>query len=353
MIIYMKNCLWLTIILISIIYVSCERNSIIDVDYVRAEKPNNVVSVDIDTTFMCEFPEISDALDIQVIRDSIIIVHDKVSDANIFHFKAYSLDSFNFLGEFITNGRSSGEMISPHIAKMLPSENDLYISQTSIGKSYAVDVQKSIYSGNTFISEEYDLLPTTVDWLPLGDSLQLMLQYEQNEFVYQISGNTGESLHTYNLFDGIDASRYATYLSQYMIYNRNLDKVAISMIFFPQIAIIDLDGGRHISTAVDKSYKNWQSVLYDRLDMETIQYYTGITVSDEQIFAAYRKSQLGMLYESGNGSAIHVFDWDGKFKNDIRVKENIGQMAFDYRTKYLYCIEKSKGNIIRYDLKGL
>ena len=87
MIIYMKNCLWLTIILISIIYVSCERNSIIDVDYVRAEKPNNVVSVDIDTTFMCEFPEISDALDIQVIRDSIIIVHDKVSDANIFHFK--------------------------------------------------------------------------------------------------------------------------------------------------------------------------------------------------------------------------------------------------------------------------
>ena len=53
------------------------------------------------------------------------------------------------------------------------------------------------------------------------------------------------------------------------------------------------------------------------------------------------------------GTEIHVFDWTGRFVLNIIVAENIAEITFDEKNKYLYGIDSSNGDIVRYDLKAL
>lgn len=335
-----------------VLLVSCGRVSIINIDEVNLVKPDKVVTLDVDTNWVFDVPQIVNPNNLQIVQDSILIVQDQVSNSDIFHFKAFGLNPFKYVGSIIPNGRAEGEMISPHIAKMLPSEDYLYLSQNSSGDAFAVDVNTSLMIRNTHFIDEFDLLPSIVDWLPLDDSKAFALLYENNEFVCHVVDKEGETLRTFELFKSINASLHSTYLSQYMIYNRYLNKVAVPMIFFPQITILDIENEDYFSIAVDKEYRNWEAVISRRLDMNTIQYYTGLSASPDYLFAVYRKVPLGMLSKS-LGSSVHVFNWDGSLKYDIRVKENISQIAYDDFNNYLYCIDKVEGRIVRYNLETL
>lgn len=332
---------------------SCTRASIIDSGKVRFEKPDRVVSVDADTTLSGDFHEVLNCLNIQIINDSILIVQDQVNETNTTHFKAYSTNSFDFMGAFIHNGRGSGEMISPRIVKVASSEENLYLGINSSPQAYCLDLEKTLYTKDVVMVDEHVLPVNAVDWTPLRDSARFTMNYENNEFVFNTIDNHGRITGKFNLLRGIDADRNATFLSLFLISGYNSGKVAIPMFFSPVICFLDTDSGEMNTVAVDKDYRKWQSVINHGLDMNTVQYYTGATASEKYVFAAYRKLPLGRLHEVGNGSSIHAFDWAGNFKYEIKVKENIEQMTFDSMTKHLYCIEKSEGKIIRYDMNGL
>ena len=62
---------------------------------------------------------------------------------------------------------------------------------------------------------------------------------------------------------------------------------------------------------------------------------------------------MGRLDEPGPGSSIHILDWNGDFLYDVRVDENIGDIAFDERTQRLYCIDRLGGGVVVYDLDAL
>ena len=130
-------------------------------------------------------------------------------------------------------------------------------------------------------------------------------------------------------------------------------QVAMVMCFFPQLSIYNVNDGTSMAIAVNKDFRDWKSIMARRLSPSTTQYYSSITTSSDYIYAVYRDIPIGRLCESGIGSSIHVFDWDGNFKYDIKVKESIGQMTYDEKNSCLYCIELSEGRIIRYDMTSL
>lgn len=144
-----------------------------------------------------------------------------------------------------------------------------------------------------------------------------------------------------------------THLSSILVNNKSGGKVAEAMVLFPQINIIDTVSGQVHSIAVDKNYRKWKSVLDRMIDMSTIEYYVGATSTSDYIFAVYKCHPIGMLNDDTNGSSIHVFDWDGNFLYEIKVPESIGNITFDCRTKFLYCVAKPENRIVRYDLSGL
>ena len=333
---------------------SCNHQGIIDDAPVEVCNPEKVVSVDIDTTLHCTFPELLNAFRAQIVKDSILVFQEYTSVNNPYHFKAYSTNNFKYLGEFIRNGRGPGEMLRPHIVRCCSSEEYLSMSMNSSEKAYSVDVEKTLESGNPAIVRSFDLPSSTVDWLPLTGDRQFTLQSEERHFTIKVLDENGKTLNTFNFSHDISDENYLTYLSSILTRNGKSGKVAEVMIFFPQINIFDTDNGTVRSFAVSRAYRNWKSVISRQINLETTtQYYVNAASGTDYIFAAYKGIPLEQIIKGGSGTSIHVFDWDGNFKYDIKVREDIDCMTFDGRTKKLYCIEKQEGKIIRYDLSGL
>ena len=334
---------------------SCNHQGIIDDAPVEVCKPEKVVSVDIDTTLHCTFPEVLNAFMIQIVKDSILVFQEqRTSVNNPYHFKAYSTNNFKYLGEFIRNGRGPGEVLSPYFVRSNSSEEYLSMSMDSSEKTYSVDVEKTLESGNPAIVRSFDLPSGTIGCLPLTGDRLFTLQSEERHFTIKVLDGNGKTLNTFNFSHDISDENYLTYLSSILTRNGKSGKVAEIMIFFPQINIFDTDNGAVRSFAVSRAYRNWKSVISRQINLETTtQYYADAATGTDYIFAAYKDVPLEQIIKGGGGTSIHVFDWDGNFKYDIKVREDINYMTFDGRTKKLYCIEKQEGKIIRYDLSGL
>ena len=333
---------------------SCNHQGIIDDAPVEVCKPEKVVSVDIDTTLHCTFPELLNAFRVQIVKDSILVFQEYTSVNNPYHFKAYSTNNFEYLGEFIRNGRGPGEVLSPHFVRSNSSEEYLNMSMDSSEKAYSVDVEKTLESGNPAIVRSFDLPSGTIGCLPLTGGRQFTLQSEEGHLTIKVLDENGKTLNTFNYSHDISGENYATYLSSIMIKTEYGNDVAEIMLLFPQINIFDTDNGTVRSLAVNRVYRNWKSVISRQINLETTtQYYADAATGTDYIFAAYKDVPLEQIIKGGSGTSIHVFDWDGNFKYDIKVREDINYMTFDGRTKKLYCIEKQEGKIIRYDLSGL
>ena len=347
------NCLKKVVLLVSAaVVVSCHDRGIVDGAAVRLVSPEKVVSVAPDTAFRCAFPEVLNCSGIQIVSDTVIVFRDQVSEGSPYCFKAYSTLSFNYLGGFIRNGRGPGEMIDPRIVRCASTEKSLILKASQTGQAYAVDVMESIRSGKAAITRNYTLPAGNMAWLPLPGQGQLQLQQENGESVFYAVRENGEttSFHPYRHIIG---DNYVTYLSSLLANDGRTGKVAEAMLLFPQINIIDTESGQIRTVAVDRSYRQWERVLGRQFDMNTVEYYAGISPAPEYIIASYKGLPLGRLNEEGAGTSVHVFDWDGNFICNVKVAENIGDLAYDNRTGYLYCIDNIYGRILRYDLSGV
>ena len=108
-----------------------------------------------------------------------------------------------------------------------------------------------------------------------------------------------------------------------------------------------------MSIIVDRDSYRWKEFLNQNMSMNTTQYYVSASSCNDYIFAVYKKQPLDKIMTSKTQSYIHIFDWNGNFIYNVKVEENIGNVAFDDYGNYLYCIENSDGRIIRYDFNGL
>lgn len=340
-------------VMTAVMVVSCSEDGIMLDTPVRLVSPDKVVSLRSDTTFQGIFPEVLQCSCIQIVNDSVIVLQDQASETNPYHFKAYSSDSFGYLGPLISRGRGPGEMISPYIAGNDPKGKYLCLHDNAVGKAYIIDVQQSLESRKASVVHSIDLPPGIADWLPLPGSKQFALKQEKGEFVFQALGSDGDIFCTFHPYRDIDGERCMTHLSSILTNNRVTGKVAEAMVFLPQLNMFDPGTGQMRSVAVDTGYRKWKALLGKMIDKDTREYYAGIDSSPDYIFAAYKGLPLKKIGEPGIGTSIHVFDWDGNFIYDIKVAEDIGDMAFDSRTKSLYCVDVPDCRIVCYRLDAL
>ena len=337
--------------LTTVLAASCSRAGIVHNVPVKFVRPAITVSQVRDTAFNCSFPEVLRGYNIKIVDDTVLVIADQIADPSQYCFKAYSINTFNYLGSFIRKGRGPGEMIDPRLTGGYSQAS--CIGLYDVGKAYMVDVEESLKSGRTSITRTYDLPSEILDWMPMPDERQFTMLTENNEFVYQSITNDGTTSQTFNLYKQADGDQHVTHLSSLLTNNGNTAKVAEFMLLFPQFNIMDTESGQVLTFAVDKAYRKWESILYRRITMDNIDYYTGVTSTRDYIFATYKGVPLSKTYNKGQGTSIHIFDWDGNFLYDIDVAENIDKLAFDRRTGYLYCHERSEDRIIRYDLNRI
>lgn len=341
----------LTIPLFSGVLLSCEHNSsLIKEGRIKFVEPEKVMSVDPDTSLSDSFREIPYAYNLQIINDSILIIHSQSHETESNQFIAYDMGDYHRLGSFVKQGRGPGEILEPWIVPSDARQKGLYVRDNASGAAYIIDVMRVLGGDNEDSFQEVDIPDGTVDWAPLNSTNYLLLVNEHNELTIQL---TGTQKHTFHPYRGLNADRYIPKFSSILTGNEAQGKLAYAMLCFPQIAIIDYKSKEIHSSAVDPSYKNWESILKSQFSPESMQYYRTLTSSDKYIIALYDGCSLSDTASPSHIPTIHIFDWEGRFLYELRVRENIGAMSLDSCSSYLYCIDNSSGQIIRYDLSGI
>ena len=344
---------------------SCVSENIVKDAPIRYVKPGKVLDIERDQHFVYDFPQTLACSDVIVANDSVLLLYNYVSSyKNSSFYQAYSLGDYSYLGEFVRQGRGPGELLGPDLSGTYRSEKDdrtkCYILDLMLGQSFCFDLSMSIKERRNIIDKLSDLPPNTLYALPYQDSLQFIMNVENDNFQCHIIDQDAVKSKTFRLYpENISAEKHIAQFGNCICLNQRKNTVSMVMTGIPQVNYLDLEKGTVFSIAVDRNYKDWKQILISATNinqyMESMQYYNDATSALDYIIAVYTHRKIEDIVNRTQGLPvhIHIFDWDGNFLYDLTVNENISRIDFDSKRKHLYGLDINEGKIYRYDLSGI
>ena len=349
---------------IILLFMSCNQESVVKEAPIRYVKPGKTVSVEKDPAFAPDFEQTLTCTDVEIFNDSVMLLYDMIgTNKNICFFKAYSLDDYSYKGEYITYGRGPDELLAPALSGTIRSGKDGtdcgYIYDGMLGKSFCFDINRSIKENETILQELTKLPANTIYAFPYLDSLQFIMNIENDRVLYHILDTQSNAIDTFDMFrDDISAENCISGLANCVEINNDKGMAAMLMLAIPQINFLNLQDGKVKSVAVSKQYKNWKNILYTGNDMNSLmnsmRYYIDAASTRDHILSIYTNNTIGQSINGGGQAPhIHIFDWEGNFLYDLAVKENISRIDYDSQRKHLYGLDVNEGKIYRYDMSGI
>ena len=332
---------------------------------IRYVKPNETLVIEKDPLFVYDFPQTPVCSDVIVANDSVMLLYNyAVSDKNSSFYQAYSLEDYSYIGEFIKHGRGPGELLGPDLSGTYRTGKDgrtkCYILDLMLGQSFCFDLSASIKERRNLINKLSDLPPNTLYALPYHDSLQFIMNVENDNLQCHIIDRNAVKLKTVKLYpENISAERHIAQFGNCVCLNQRQETVSMAMIGIPQVNYLDLEKGTLFSIAVDRKYKDWKQILTSATDMnrymESTQYYNDAASAQDYIFAVYTNRKIEDIMNRTRELPvhIHIFDWRGVFLYDLIINEDISRIDYDSKRKHLYGLNVNEGRIYRYDLSGI
>ncbi len=280
--------------------------------------------------------------------DSVLLLKTANPKA-VFQMHAFSLEDKSDLGEYIAKGRGPRELLSP-IVKGNFEDGEVYLFDLSLCASYDFNLKKSMANGNTELSQLIKLPPRTVDAYPFGDG-HIAFIPEDKSYTCAVMDAAGAIQKRISLFPGVSGDAYFDKLSSACVVNQSSRKLAMAMLMFPQVNILDIDDEKRMTAAVSAEYRNWQKILNSDDDGRQICY-TSITQSPYYFMALYFGTSFENWAEGKVIPHVHVFDWNGHFMYDIIVPENLKTITYNTSTRMLYGADR-EDKIYQYDLLGI
>ena len=333
---------------------SCKPANIIKgvpVKLIKAEKTLNLAC---DSSFRYDFPQSLQMVSLYV-QDSILVVRENIGgNMDGRYFKCYSLENGAYLGEYVLRGRGPGEALSPNIRGSFHDASGrecLYVFDISLGRSYGLDLAKSIEERKTEIFTLTDFPVQSLDAYLYRDTLQFVTITDNDRQQYRIMGLDGKEWKTFDILHDVSADDFLPQLSECIVLNQEEGLAAMLMLGLPQMNILDLNTGEVESYAVSPEYVHWRDII-SRYDMNSMVYYNAAISSGEHIMALYIGESIADSVDM-DCSHLHVYDWSGRFLYDITLSEVIDAISFDEKTEMLYALDRNANRIYRYDLSGL
>ena len=335
------------------LFVSCSHFVLMnDVEFHEVRPKNEIVLIR-DSTFHLEYEGLQSCTDMQILNDTLLVIQNRACEDAPYFFNLWSLRSDQYLGSFARQGRGPGEYISPHISRSPTWERFLYFTDNGTCKAYVIDPQEALSHESDYWPDEIGLSGADVSWLPIQRNKQFVATLADEKMVFNTLDIDGECTCSIDVFRNINYYDNATTMSHMLCATSNSDVVAEVLLFFPYINFIDSRTGQVRSYSTHRDYRKWRAVLNKPINMNSIQYYAGLTSSKDYVFATYWGIPLGSIINNDWSSTIHVFDNLGHFVYAIHTSEKVGHITIDSEAKYLYGIDLTEDKIIRYDLGPL
>ncbi len=343
--------------------VSCMPSNVVNGVPVRFVTPAKVLSLDCDSSFTFDFPEVECLGGLQLVSDSVLFVSDSpYRNEQTYFYKAYSLSDLSYLGGHLAYGRGPGEFLLPELLGHCKSKETVstcdYIADIVQMRSFAYDFSASVSTGKDVVYPVSMLPSGTIYAYPFRDSLQLIVNTDNDRIMINLTDDEGAVLKSKELYPDVGTERNFPQLCFAEAINNDSGVLAMFMLSLPQINFLDIETGEIRTFAVDKAYRNWDSII-NVFDVESVMnspiYYSIAMCTSDHIIASYRSgiTHNGMKNGDACGTHLHIFNWDGDFLYDVSLNETISSPVYDSARKHLYAIDYSHERIYRYDLSGI
>lgn len=286
------------------------------------------------------------------ICDSVMMLKTSNS-ASGFQIHALSLYDFASLGHYLTKGRGAGELITPIIKNDSKDENgdeNIALFDLNSCSMFYFNLSESIKKNKTIVNLYAKLPPGTTDAY-ICDGTIITLMPESDDYVCCIYDNDGNRMKMISLFPEVSGLSFLDKLSSANTVCPDRRKMIMAMCMLPQINILDLDTGEKRSVAVKKGYRNWKNILNADNENQNI-YYTAITQSSDWIITLYHDSTFLDWVRNNTVPHVHIYDWEGRFKYDIKVNEKLKAISYDEFSNILYGVDVDDV-IYKYDFSRL
>lgn len=310
------------------------------------------------------------------VYDSLLFYYPLNASATNF-YDIYNLKNDSLLGKFCNKGGGPDEVIAlttiSHFYKekgdlkaLLYAGNEKKLLEWNISESlkqqktifdrivsyhWDVDDHYAIYNRIFRLNSDtlFTITPTTPLTLDLK-TVSLPL-YEKRSI------KTNRKIHSYSVFldtpDGDDTNLLMPeniFASFYGI-KPDLTKVAQSLMYLPQINIIDINSDIVNGFRVKGSYDF--SVFEDKIN-KVKSNYIDLSVSDDFIYALFLGVNINTPEKRSKTSCmVHVYDWEGNLLHKVDLGYYVDQIVLDDKNDLLYGREYTSEQIYCYNLSDL
>lgn len=223
------------------------------------------------------------------------------------------------LGKYGKTGRAENEYTGGMSFVRQSDTNKLYIKDVNKGCISIIDTDSLLMSDQKISPKVIRTFPRVLNAFISNDS-DLIYEHEvQGSYALASRGINGEADNwDETLYTSTDDA-FSNYHS-YMAFSDKNHKVASAMRFRNQINFFDTNNKDRKSVIVD-----WR----DNEEADRHQYYCSVTANDNNIYALFMNQNAEESYKIAKPMEVHVFDWDGNFKNKYVVDEYIVRVAAD------------------------
>ncbi len=297
--------------------------------------------------------------------DTFLLVFQHHEDKMV---NVYSTRTFQFLGNFLRKGGGPNEVnvfgkTTQHFIENGESKVVIHTYPLFTG---VLNIRKSLEAKQTVFDYQYkyetklgQYLMMNANYAYLLDSNRLLMS-ERRDFAepnadtnrrwkcYDYANDTVTHQIVYENFP-LGSNSFLT--SSDVSFKPDRTKAAMFYRFFDRMSIADLctgevkqfqrDGKPHYAYAADEGRRS--------------VYYEGSSCTNQYIFGLYAgglNAIKSMKMETKPSTLLHIFDWEGNFRYQMDMGEEIRMIAVDERQQYIYAVAASD-SIYRYDLSGL
>lgn len=297
--------------------------------------------------------EIPGAYKLNVV-DTILCVSTTISDA-LFEFCTLSGDSITTVGirgngpNDFTSNRTCGQVVNKN------GEFGLWVIDVNGAKLKRLNISKSLSLNMSIVDEMVAIQPMVTDAFVCSEKLYQITCGEKNQNlkVSDTSEVNAEIFYDEKLYKiDFDSDKL------FMAYNSsasippNGNYLALAMLSFNQINIIDLRDMTKSAVVIGEATKSDNIFSRDSLSPHW-SYYTGITTSDNYIFALYENQIFD--YDKDyvlKPCALHIVNYDGTIKAIVPLDRYIKSISYSQRDNKIYALSEND-EICAYNLANI
>lgn len=275
----------------------------------------------------------------------IFCIDDKLLDVNAKNknavFTVYDTHGM-CVGSFGKTGRARNEFTGGAVVTQQFENGTLWINDVNKATLAKVNLKASLDSSTCVVDKEMVTAGRVVNAFYVNDSTILYEQETMDNYrIYVYNTLQGKAIEQYDLYTPC-RDAFGVYYS-YMLLHPNKDKLVAVMSTLNQVNFLTVKDGKR------KAVSLYEESVLEKDYGKQKQYYCDVTATGDRIYALYMNQSKEESFDKPKPMEIHVFDWDGNFKERLLVSEYVFNIAVNEQGNYLYGLNLDN-NVYKYKL---